>query len=132
MSEGADWLKRFGWLWIVVGTVTTATAQEVTRREIARADVAGTDKEMVLVETTIPPAAVSARHTHPGEEAFYVVQGSIIQYPGKPAAMRETGYGAITAREVPHAGYKNVGSTALRQVSVYVVDKGKPLSSPAK
>ena len=130
MSDGARWLKGVGWLWLVAAAAT-AQAQEVTRREIARAEVAGTSKEMVLVETTIPPGAVSARHTHPGEEAFYVAQGSSIQYPGKPAAMRETGSGAITAREVPHAGYRNVGPTALRQVSVYVVDKGKPLSSPA-
>ena len=117
-------------------TVSVSTAQahvqEVTRREIARAAVAGTDKEMVMVEVTIPPGAMSPRHTHPGEEAFYVVQGPTIEYPGKPATAREAGSGGITAREVPHAGYKNVGQTTLKQVSVYVVDKGKPLSSPAK
>ncbi len=116
----------------VSAMATQARAQEVTRREIARSAVAGTDKEMVLVEVTIPPGATSPRHTHPGEEAFYVVQGSTIEYPDKPATARDAGSGGITAREVPHAGYKNVGATTLKQISVYVVDKGKPLSSPAK
>ena len=118
-------------LGIAAVMTTTAGAQTLSRREISRTDIAGTDKEMVLVEVDIPSGATSPRHTHPGEEAFYVVQGSTIQYPGKPAEERAAGTGGINKREVPHAGYKVVGSRTLRQVSVYVVDKGKPLSTPA-
>ena len=111
--------------------VGSASAQEVTKRIISRAPLTGTDKEILLVETTIPPGVVSPRHTHPGEEAYYVVQGSMTEVPGKAPTMRETGTGGINAREVPHAGYKVVGKEALKIVNVYIVDKGKPLSTPA-
>ena len=111
---------------------TSAWSREVTKRVISRADLAGTDKEILLVETTIPPGVESPRHTHPGEEAFYVVQGSMTQFPGKAPTMREAGTGGINAREVPHAGYKVVGDTPLKIVNVYIVDKGKPLSTPAQ
>ena len=123
--------KLLAGLMIAAVITTMAGAQTMTRREISRTDIAGTNKEMVLVEVEVPPGATSPRHTHPGEEAFYVVQGSTIQFPGKPAEGRATGSGGLNAREVPHAGYKVVGDKALRQVSVYVVDKGKPLSTPA-
>ena len=119
-------------LGIAAVMTTSAGAQTMTRREISRTDIAGTNKEMILVEVEIPPGATSPRHTHPGEEAFYVVQGSTVQFPGKPAEARDVGTGGINKREVPHAGYKVVGDKALRQVSVYVVDKGKPLSTPAQ
>ena len=109
-----------------------ACAQEVRRREISRAPLTGTDKEIVLTETEVPVGATSPRHTHPGEEAFYVLQGAMTEMPGQPPMMRETGSGGINAREVPHAGYKVVGDNALKIVNVYIVDKGKPLSTLAK
>ena len=111
---------------------TGASAQEVTKRVISRADLAGTDKEIILMETEIPPGVVSPRHTHPGEEAYYVIQGSMTELPGQKPTMRQTGTGGINGREVPHAGYKVVGDKPLKIVNVYIVDKGKPLSSPAK
>ena len=109
-----------------------ASAQEMTKRVISRADVAGTNLEVILTETDIPPGALSPRHTHPGEEAYYVIQGSMTQMPGQAPTMREAGTGGINKREVPHAGYKVVGDKALKLVNVYIVDKGKPLSTPAK
>ena len=111
--------------------MTAAEGQMITRREIGRTDIAGTNKEMVMVEVEVPPGAISPRHTHPGEEAYYVVQGSTIQFASKPAEVRASGSGGINLREGPHAGYKVVGDKVLRQVSVYVVDKGKPISAPA-
>ncbi len=118
----------------IVGLVlaTGAGAQEMTKKVISRADLTGTDKEIIVTETEIPPGVVSPRHTHPGEEAYYVIQGSMTEAPGQKPTMRETGTGGINAREVPHAGYKVVGDRSLKIVNVYIVDKGKPLSSPAK
>jgi hypothetical protein len=36
----------------------------------------------------------------------------------------KTGTGSINLRDVPHAGFKVVGNTALKLVTVYIVDKG--------
>ncbi len=117
---------------VLLALTTGAWAQEVKKREISRAPMAGTDKEIVLMETEIPVGALSPRHTHPGEEAFYVLQGTMTEMPGQAPTMRETGSGGINAREVPHAGYKVVGDKSLKLINVYIVDKGKPLSAPAK
>jgi hypothetical protein len=103
---------------------------EIKRKVISRADLTGTNMEVILVETEIPPGAVFPRHTHPGEEAFYVLQGSAVETPGKQPVMREAGTGGINARDMPHAGYKVVGDTSLKIVNVYIVDKGKPLAIP--
>jgi hypothetical protein len=67
---------------------------------------------------------------HHGEEAFYVVEGGTVEFPGQPPKKREAGEGGINAREAPHVGYKVVGDKALKIVSVYIVDKSKPLTTP--
>ena len=44
-----------------------------------------------------------------------------------------TGTGSINLRDVPHAGFKVVGNSALKLVTVHIVDKGAPLyDAPAK
>ena len=104
---------------------------EVKRRIISRSDLTGTNMEVLLVESEYQPGAELPRHTHPGEEAFYVVQGATTQIPGQQQTKRDAGSGGINKRDVPHAGYKVIGDTPLRMVNVYIVDKGKPLMSPA-
>ncbi len=108
----------------------TAWSQEITRKIISRHDLTGTNMEVVLVETQSPPGAFSRRHSHPGEEAFYVVEGATTEMPGQEPVTREPGTGGINARDVPHAGYKVIGDKTLKIVSVYIVDKGKPLAGP--
>jgi hypothetical protein len=41
--------------------------------------------------------------------------------------MLETGAPIMNLRDAPHAGYKIVGDTPLKLVTVHIVDKGKPL-----
>jgi quercetin dioxygenase-like cupin family protein len=117
---------------LIVSCADCGWAQEIKRREISRADLTGTNMEVVLVETEIPPGAFSQRHTHPGEEAFYVLEGTTVEAPGQPPIVREAGTGGINARDVPHAGYKVVGDKPLKMVNVYIVDKGKPIATPVR
>jgi len=109
----------------------TAMAQESTRRIISRTDIEGTNLEMVLMETLLPPGSTSPRHTHPGDEAYYIVDGGTIQMPGKDPVAREPGNAGINKRDVPHAGYTVVGDKTIKMINVYVVDKGKPIQIPA-
>jgi quercetin dioxygenase-like cupin family protein len=67
------------------------------------------------------------RHYHHGVETGYILQGTMIQIPGKEPTMLETGAPIMNLRDVPHAGYKVVGDTPLKLVTVHIVDKGKPL-----
>ncbi len=79
-----------------------------------------------------PPGARTKPHSHPGSEAFYVLQGRLgqktshgIAHADAGAAMN--GHGADMAMEV-----FNAGTTDLDQLVMFVVDATRPFSSPAK
>jgi quercetin dioxygenase-like cupin family protein len=67
------------------------------------------------------------RHFHHGIETGYVLQGTMVQLPGKEPTMMETGTPIFNLRDVPHAGFRVVGDAPLRLLTVHVVDKNKPL-----
>lgn len=109
----------------------SASAEEVKRTELGRTPVSGVEgREIVVQLVEIPPGATSRRHFHNGEEAFYVLEGGTAQAPGKEPKDRPAGEHGINQREVPHAGYTNVGTKPLKILSIYVVDKDKPLQVP--
>lgn len=111
----------------------TAAAQEVKRTELARQPVSGDEsREIVMQLVEIPPGATSRRHFHNGEEAYYVLEGGLAQVPGQAAKERPAGERGINRRGVPHAGYTVVGDRTVKILSVYVVDKGKPLQEAAE
>ena len=122
---------------VVVGCVWTAVlgpaqAQEVSRQELGRTSVSGVPgREIVVQLVEIPPGATTGRHSHNGEEVYYVLDGGTAQAVGKEAKERPAGEHGINLREVPHAGYRNVGDKPIRILSVYVVDSGKPLQVAA-
>ena len=99
------------------------------RTEIKRSELTGTNMEVVLSVLEVPPGTVLPRHSHPGEEAFYVLEGAMSEIPGQPPQARVQGTGGINARGVPHAGYKIVGDKTLKLLTVHIVDKGKPVST---
>lgn len=110
-----------------------ASAQEVKRTELGRQPVSGDEsREIVMQLVEIPPGATSRRHVHNGEEAYYVLEGGLAQRPGQDPKERPAGERGINRRGVPHAGYTVVGDRTLKILSVYVVDKGKPLQEAAE
>ena len=108
-----------------------AAAQAVTRTELGRSPVSGDPgKEIIVQRVEIPPGVTSGRHFHDGEESYYVLEGAMVQVPGQAPVERPSGEHGINARAVPHAGYTVVGDRTLKILSVYVVDRGKPLQVP--
>ena len=85
----------------------------------------------VIAEVEIDAGVMIGRHTHPGIESGYVVEG-IIDLPveGRPTVSLKAGDGFQVPPNTPHAGVKN-GPKMTKVVSTYVVEKGKPLASPA-
>ena len=107
----------------------SAIAQEsTTRKEMKRADLSGAPgMEVVGSIDEYKPGEVVARHFHHGIETAYVIQGSMIQMPGKEATMMETGAVVMNLRDVVHGGFKVVGDKPLKLFTAHIVDKGKPL-----
>ncbi|WP_394780558.1 cupin domain-containing protein [Undibacterium sp.] len=103
------------------------------RTELKRTDLVGAPgMEVISSIVEYKPGDVSPRHVHHGVESGYVLQGAMIQMPGKDPVMMPTGAPIFNLRDVAHGGYKVVGDTPLRLYTVHIVDKGKPLYDEAK
>jgi quercetin dioxygenase-like cupin family protein len=79
----------------------------------------------------IPAGGAAGRHTHPGIETGYILEGEAdLLIDGKPDLHLKAGDSyAIPAGAVHDA--KVHGDKPLKVLGVYVVDKTKPLASPA-
>ncbi|MEO8652801.1 MAG: hypothetical protein ABI409_01620 [Ramlibacter sp.] len=82
-------------------------------------------------EASGPPGSVTAVHSHPGSEAFYVLAGEqTIRSAGGTmrvaTGQAEAGQGPGRPMEVSSSG-----STGLHSLVMFVVEAGKPFSSPA-
>jgi quercetin dioxygenase-like cupin family protein len=85
----------------------------------------------LLVEATIEQGTTVARHTHPGIESAYVIEGALeLPVQGQPTRAIKKGDGFQIPPETPHAGGKPTDAKCIILVT-YVVEKGKPLASPA-
>jgi quercetin dioxygenase-like cupin family protein len=86
--------------------------------------------ETVLVSIDLDAGATIPRHTHPGVESAYVLEGELeLSVKGQPTRKLKAGDGFQIPPEVPHSGRN--GDKPLKVVATYVVEKGKPLASPA-
>ena len=112
------------------GAPPAATAG-VTRKILSQTDGPVPGYMTVLVEATIDPGVAVGRHTHPGIESAYVLEGGFeLPIEGQPTRMIKPGDAFQIPPETPHAGGKP-GDTKSRILITYVVEKGKPLASPA-
>jgi quercetin dioxygenase-like cupin family protein len=115
---------------VVVASVCVAaiSSDSPARKELKRADLSGAPGMEVITSTAeYKKGDEIPRHFHHGVETGYILQGTMVQVPGKDPMMLETGAPIMNLRDVPHAGYKVVGDTPLKLVTVHIVDKGKPL-----
>lgn len=111
-----------------------ATAQQagVTRTDLQRHDLSIVGREVVQVRVDIAPGIVASRHSHPGEEIVYVIEGSLeYRLDGRPAVTLQAGDVLFIPAGTIHA-VKNVGRGVGAELATYVVEKGKPLSVVAK
>jgi quercetin dioxygenase-like cupin family protein len=98
------------------------------RVEQKRTDLTGAPGMEVIASTAeYKPGDTINLHLHHGIETTYVIQGGMIQEPGKAAQKIPTGATLQFLRDAKHAGFKIVGDTPVKLFTVHVVDKGKPL-----
>jgi quercetin dioxygenase-like cupin family protein len=110
---------------------TTMTSGGITRKILSQTDGPVPGYVTILAEASIDPAVTVGRHTHPGIESSYVLEGNFeLPIQGQPTRMVKTGDSFQIAAETPHAGGKP-SDTKSRILVTYVVEKGKPLASPA-
>ena len=112
----------------------TAQAQfaELKRTNLMQHDLSVSGREGIQVRVDFPPGAVAAKHSHPGEELVYVIEG-VLEYEldGKPPIIVRAGEVLFIPYGTPHA-VKNPGSGNAAELATYIVEKGKPLAVQGK
>jgi quercetin dioxygenase-like cupin family protein len=103
----------------------------VTRKILSQMDGPTPGYVTILAEATVDPGTVVGRHTHPGIETSYVLEGAIeLPIKGQDTKTYSVGDTYQIPAETPHAGGK-ASDKKFRVLSTYVLEKGKPLASPA-
>jgi quercetin dioxygenase-like cupin family protein len=104
----------------------------IKRTDALRHDLSVPGQEVIQVRVDIPPGVLAARHSHPGVEIAYVLEGSLeYQFDGKPPVTLKAGEALFIRAGTIHSA-KNVGSGNGAELATYIVEKGKPLVVLAK
>ena len=111
--------------------IVTAQQPAFKRTVLQQADLASPGREVVQAVAAFEPKATPGRHTHPGEEIGYILEGTfLVEQDGKaPVTLQAGGTFLIPAGTVHNA--TNTGAGAGKILATYIVEKGKPLATPA-
>ena len=105
----------------------------VKRTELMKAAIAGMEgKEAVIYMAELPPGAAAGKHTHPGEEFAYVLDGALTLEPqGQEAKTYKAGEVFHNPAKMVHDA-KNSTSGATKVLVFLIAEKGQPLATPAQ
>ena len=108
--------------------VARAQPLGITRNDLQRHDLSAPGREVVQTIVTLEPGVMSSRHTHPGEEIVYVLDGAPLEYQveGRPPVTLKPGDVLFIPAGALHLA-RNVGSRPGAELATYIVEKGKPL-----
>src|ERR1700676_897460 len=108
-----------------------AAAQPV-RTIFERHDQSGIPgKEIVIGSAMLPTGTAIGYHTQPGDEAGYVIKGTmILKTRGQPDRMLKAGDSFFNPRGAVHSLVAAPGGDGGTAVSAWIVDTGQPLPTP--
>jgi len=122
---------------LVAGVVLaplSAQAQQsgVTRTDLQRHDLSAPGREAIQVRVDLAPGVAFGKHTHPGEEVIYVLEGTLeYQLEDKPPVTLKAGDVLFIPGGTVHSA-RNPGSVTGSELATYIVEKGKPLLTLVK
>ena len=127
-------IKLFAVAVLAAAIFTGVSAQQAgfKRTVIQQGDLSVPGREAVTAIAEFQAGATVGKHTHPGEEVGYVLEGTILlEQAGKPpVTLKAGGTFFIPAGTVHNA--TNTGTGVARVLANYIVEKGKPLATLVK
>ena len=112
----------------------SAQQPSIKRTELMKTVLAGMEgKEALMYMAELAPGAAAGKHTHPGEEFAYVLDGMLtIERQGQEPKTYKAGEVFHNAAKIVHDA-KNMSTTGPTKVLVFLIaEKGQPLASPAQ
>jgi quercetin dioxygenase-like cupin family protein len=117
-------------------TTSAAPAQQsapgAKRTVLEKQDLSVPGHEGVLVRTVLVPGAHEPKHTHPGDIFGYVLEGTVTLFQEGQPAVRLVPGGAFFVPAGKVHGASNEGTTTVKLLVTFFVEKGKPLTSPVQ
>ena len=111
---------------------TQAQQNGVTRTDLQRHDLSAPGREAIQVRVDLAPGVAFGKHTHPGEEIIYVLEGTLeYQLEDKPPVTLKAGDVLFIPANTVHSA-RNAGSVTGSELATYIVEKGKPLLTLVK
>ena len=107
--------------------VAQAQLPGTKRTDLQRHDLSITGREVVQTIVELAPGTTAPRHTHPGEEIIYVLEGTWeYTVEGKPPLTLKAGEVLFIPAGTVHSA-RNIGTGRAAELATYIVEKGKPL-----
>jgi quercetin dioxygenase-like cupin family protein len=101
-----------------------------TRTALQTQDLSAPGRVAVQAMAEFDQGAAVGKHTHPGEELTYVLEGQIeLRIDGQPPRTVKAGEVLFVPAGQVHDA-TNTGSGKARVLATYIVEKGKPVASP--
>jgi len=112
--------------------VTPAQQAGIKRTDLQRHALGVPGREVVQVRVELAPGVAFGKHTHPGEEIIYMLEGSLeYEVEGRPPITLRAGDVLFIPARTVHAA-RNTGRSNGAELATYVVEKGKPLLTMVK
>jgi len=116
---------------LVLGTQTPRAQDGIKRTDLQTHDLSIPGREVIQQMVELQPGAVVPRHTHPGEEVSVMLDGELLlEIAGKASTTLKAGQAFTVPMGAVH-GVKNASRAPVKLLVTYIVEKGKPLRSPA-
>lgn len=117
---------------IIAGGLTLSVSRaqkqaDIKRTDLQRHDLSAPGREVVQVRVDIPAGTAFPKHSHPGEEVVYMIEGELEYHlEGRAPVTLKAGEVLFIPAGTAHA-VKNVGRGNGAELATYIVEKGKPL-----
>jgi quercetin dioxygenase-like cupin family protein len=128
-------MKKITSLVIAVGAAIAITAYAqtpgFTRTPLQSQDLSIPNKVVVQAKAEFEPGVAAGRHTHPGEEIGYILEGQLeLKVDGQPTRIVKAGEVFFVPAGLIHDGINN-SNAKTKVLATYVVEKGNPVATPA-
>lgn len=106
--------------------------EPLQRTDLIRSDLNVAAHEVVQVRVDFLPGVLAPRHSHPGEEIAYVIEGTLeYKLDGREPVTLSAGQSLFIPKGVVHSA-ENVGPGKASELATYIVRKGQALVVPSK
>lgn len=121
---------------LLLGTALSMTAHAqvagLGRVDLLKENLTVPGKELVQVRVDFAQGVEAPRHSHPGEEVAFVLEGTLeYRIDGQPPVTLKAGQALFIPAGAVHSA-RNVHDGESKELATYIVEKASPLVKFAK